>query len=137
MPVRIKRLRLCYRLGLSRRDDRDRGVGCLATLTCHFFGFQRAAFYVCALAIGVVQPCCKARLVFAIGLAALGQSCLMAAVFAAVALATITGAADIKHDAAFQLPTNSLAYLGFRQGNRAFPKAGLDNGRQSWQAMSD
>ncbi len=108
-----------------------------STLTCHFFRFQPAVFYVCALAIGVVQPCCKARLVFAIGLAALGQSCLMAAVFAAVALATITGAADIKHDAAFRLPTNSPVYLGFWQGSRAFPKAGLDNGRQSWQARSD
>lgn len=52
-----------------------------------------------------------------------------------VALAAITGVADIKHDAAFWASTYSPADLDFWQDSRAFPKAGLDNGRQSWQAM--
>jgi hypothetical protein len=52
-----------------------------------------------------------------------------------VALAGITGAADIKNDAAFWTSTYSLAYLDFWQGGRVFPKVGLDNGHQSWQAM--
>ena len=51
-----------------------------------------------------------------------------------VAPAAIAGAADIKDDAAFWTPAYSPAQLDFWQGVRAFPKAGLDNGRQSWQA---
>jgi hypothetical protein len=62
---------------------------------------------------------------------------MVAAVFATVTLAAIARAADIKHDTAFRASTHSLAYLDVWQGSRAFPKAGLDNGRQSWQAMSD
>jgi len=76
-----------------------------------------------------------ARLVFPVGLAALRQSCLMTTDIVVVALTAITGAADIKHDGAFRTSTHSLAYLDFWQGARAFPTAGLDNGRQSWQAM--
>jgi hypothetical protein len=89
------------------------------------------------LPVGVIQPRGAARLVFAVGFAALGQSCPMTAAFAAVALTPVAGAANIEHDAAFRISTHSLAYLDFWQGSRAFPKAGLDNGRQSWQAMSD
>jgi hypothetical protein len=59
----------------------------------------------------------------------------MTAVLAAVTLTSITGAADIKDNAAFWTSTHSLADLVNWQGSRAFPKAGLDNGRQSWQAM--
>jgi hypothetical protein len=103
-------------------------------LTCHSFQFLVLA--VRLLAPGMIEHSCKARLVFAIGLAALRQSRLMTAVLAAVTLASITGAADIKDNAAFWTSTHSLAYLGFWQGGRAFPKAGLDNGHQSWQAMN-
>ena len=46
-------------------------------------------------------------------------------------------AADIKYDPAFRTATLSSAYLDIWQDNRAFPKAGLDNGFQSWQAMSE
>jgi hypothetical protein len=53
-----------------------------------------------------------------------------------IALAAITGAADMKDDAAFWTSTFSPADLDFWQGSRAFPKAGLDNGRQSWQAIN-
>ena len=80
---------------------------------------------------------CKARLVFAVGLAALLQPRLMTAVLAAVALAAITAAADIKDEAAFWTSTHSLAYLDVWQGGRVFPKAGLDKRRQSWQARDD
>jgi hypothetical protein len=76
-----------------------------------------------------------ARLVCLVGLAALRQSCPMTADIVVVALTAITGAADIKHDAAFWTSTHSLAQLDFWQGVRAFSKAGLDNGHQSWQAM--
>lgn len=77
----------------------------------------------------------KARLVFAVGFAALRQPCLMTTDIVVIALTAITGAADMKDAAAFWTSTHSLAYLDFWQGGRAFPKAGLDNGRQSWQAM--
>jgi hypothetical protein len=61
----------------------------------------------------------------------------MTAVLAAVALAAITAAADIKDEAAFWTSTHSLAYLDVWQGGRVFPKAGLDKRRQSWQARDD
>ena len=85
----------------------------------------------------MIEPCRAARLVFAVGFAALSQSGTAAAVFAAIALAAIAGAADIKYDPAFRTATLSSAYLDIWQDNRAFPKAGLDNGFQSWQAMSE
>jgi hypothetical protein len=106
-------------------------------LTCHFFQFQLPALAVCSLAFGMIELRCKARLVLAVDLAALLQSRLTTAVLAAVALTAITGSADIKDDAASWTSTPSLAYLLNRQGGRAFPKAGLDNGHQSWQAMDD
>ena len=138
----MKRL-LCLWLGLFRHDagadqsrvDRDRGAGGCATLTCHFLRFQLLAFGVISLAIGVIEPRRAARLVFPVGFTALRQSRPMAADVVVVALAAITGAADIKHDAAFWASTCSPADLDFWQGSRAFPKAGIDNGRQSWQAM--
>jgi hypothetical protein len=138
----MKRL-LCLGLGLFRHDagadqsrvDRDRGAGGFATLTCHFFRFQPLAFDVSSLAIGVIELCCTAGLVFPVGLAALRQPRPMPTDVIVVALAAIAGAADIKHDAAFWTSTYSPADLDFWQDSRAFPKAGLDNGRQSWQAI--
>jgi len=117
------------------QGDRDRGSRGFATLTCHYFQFQLLALVVRLLARGMIELRCKARLVFMVGLLALRQSCLMTAVLAAVTLTSITGAADIKDNAAFWTSTHSLADLVNWQGSRAFPKAGLDNGRQSWQAM--
>jgi len=87
------------------------------------------------LAIGVIELRCLPRLVFPVGLAALCQSCPLTTDVVVVALTAITGAADIKDHAAFWTSTHSLAYLDFWQGGRAFPKAGLDNGHQSWRAM--
>jgi hypothetical protein len=138
----VKRLP-CLLLGLFRYDagayqsrvDRDRGVGGFATLTCHFLRFPPLALGVSSLAIGVIELRCIARLVFPVGLVALRQSRPMTTDVVVVALAAITGAADIKDDAAFWTSTHSLAYLDFWQGGRVLPKAGLDNGHQSWQAM--
>ena len=104
-------------------------------MTCHFLRFQPLALDVCSLAIGVIELRCTARLVFPVGFAALRQPRAMTTDVIVVALAAITGAADIKHDAAFWTSTYSPADLDFWQDSRAFPKAGLDNGRQSWQAM--
>jgi hypothetical protein len=134
---------LCLWLGFFRHDagadqsrvDRDRGAGGCATLTCHFVRFQPLALGVSSLAIGVIELCCTARLVFSVGHPALRQPRPMTTDGVVVALAAITGAADIKHDAAFWTSTYSPADLDFWQGSRAFPKAGLDNGRQSWQAI--
>jgi hypothetical protein len=53
------------------------------------------------LAIGVIELRCLACLVFPVGLAALRQSCPMTTEIVVVTLAAITGAADIKDDAAF------------------------------------
>jgi hypothetical protein len=134
---------LCLWLGLFRHDagadqsrvDRERGAGSFATLTCHSLRFQPLALGVSSLAIGVIEFRCIARLVFPVGLAALRQSRPMTTDVVVVALTVITGAADIKDDAAFWTSTYSPAYLDFWQDGRAFPKAGLDNGRQSWQAI--
>jgi hypothetical protein len=138
----MKRL-LCLWLGLFWHDagayqsrvDRDRGADGFATLTCHFFRFHPLALDVGLLAIGVIELRCTTRLVCPAGLAALRQPRPMTTDAVVVALAAITGAADIKHDAAFWTSTYSPADLDFWQGVRAFPKAGLDNGHQSWQAM--
>ncbi len=138
----MKRLS-CLWLGLFRYDagayqsrvDRDRGAGGFATLTCHFLRFQPLALRVSPLPIGVIELRCRARLVVPVGLAALRQSRPMTADVVVVALAAITGAADIKDDAAFWSSTHSPADLDFGQGVRALSKAGLDKGHQSWQAM--
>jgi len=86
------------------------------------------------LALGVIEFRFTARLVFPVGLAALLQSCPMTTPIVVVAVTAIAGAADVKNLAAFWTSTHPLAYLDW-QGARAFPKAGLDNGHQSWQAM--
>ena len=116
----MKRL-LCLLLGLfhhnagayQSRADRDRGAGGFATLTCHFFRFQPLALRVSSLVIGVIELRCIARLVFPVGLAALSQPRPMPTDIIVVALAAITGAADIKHDAAFWPSTCSPADLDF------------------------
>lgn len=142
MRIRLAMHRLFARLfGFFRghpgawrgRVDRDRGAGGFATLTCHFF--QLLALGVSSLAGGVIELRCKARLILAVGFAALRQSCPMTTVIVMEALAAITGAADVKDDAAPWSSTYSLADLDLRQDGRAFPKAGLDNGHQSWQAV--
>ena len=96
-------------------------------MTCHFFRFHPAALDVSPLAIGVIELRCIARLVFLVGFAALRQPRPMTADVVVVALAAITGAADIKNDAAFWTPTYSPAQLDLRQGVRAFPNCSSDS----------
>jgi hypothetical protein len=103
-------------------------------LTWHFFQFQLLPLAVSSLALGMIELRGKARLVLEVGFAALLQSRLMTAVLASVALTAVTGAAEIKDDAAYWKSTHSLAYLDW-QGGRAFPKAGLDNGHQQDQSI--
>ena len=114
-----------YEAGVYQgRVDRDRGSRGCATLTCHFFQFQLLALAVSLLAPGMIKLRCKTVLVFAVGIAALRQSCPMTTDIVVVALPAITGAADIKDNAAFWTSTHSLAYLGFWQGWPCLPKGG-------------
>jgi hypothetical protein len=117
------------------RVDRGRRGSAFGTLTCHFFQ-PPPSLAIISLAAGVIELRFTARLIFPVGIAALFQSRLMTTTLATVALTVIAGAADIKDGAASRTPTDSPAYLDW-QGGRAFPKAGLDNGHQSWQAMDD
>ena len=116
-------------------DDADRGADGSSTLTCYFFRFRFLALAEGLLTSAAVQLYRKAPLVGAVGLAALLQACPMTTGIVVVALTTITGAADVENFAAFWTSTYSLPYFECWQGARAFPKAGLDNRRQSWQAM--
>jgi hypothetical protein len=103
----------------------------VATLTCHFF--ELLALNIRALAVRMIELCRQALLINLIGLVSLLQPPLAAAFSVAVALAAVTGAADKKDSAASRTSANPLAKLDW-QGVAVFLKAGLDNGRQSWQA---
>ncbi len=70
--------------------DRDRGDRAFSTLTCHFL---IPALDICPLASSVIELGGTALLVLAVCLAALLQSCLIAMIVAAVALAVIAPAA--------------------------------------------
>lgn len=115
--------------------DADRAVAGFSTLTCYFLRFRLQTVAEGLLTSAAVQLCRKTPLVGAVGIAALLQACPMTTGIVVVALSAITGAADVKNFAAFWTSTYPLAYLESWQTGRAFPKAGLDNGRQSWQAM--
>jgi hypothetical protein len=101
-------------------------------LTCHVF--QLLALTIGSLPITVVQLGCEALLINAVGTAPLLEPRLMAALPAAIAMPAIAGATDEKNGSASGTSTLSLAKLNW-QRTRAFLKAGLDNGRRSWQAM--
>jgi hypothetical protein len=118
------------------RIDHARCLCFLDTLTCHFFQWLFSTLKICALAVGMIKFRCTARLISAVDFFALKQSSTATAGCATVAMASVAGAADEKYDAAFRTPAYSVAYFYVEQGSPAFPKAGLDNGRQSWQARS-
>jgi hypothetical protein len=67
------------------------------------------------LAVGVIQPRCKARLVCAVCLSALGQPRPMPAGFAAVALTPVVGTADIEHCATFRIPKWKKGFFFWRR----------------------
>jgi hypothetical protein len=77
-------------------------------LTCHFL---IPAVDVSSLTSRVIKLGCTALLVFAVGLTALFQPRLMTMLIAAVTLAAIARAADMKDPATSTKSTNSPAYL--------------------------
>jgi hypothetical protein len=77
-------------------------------LTCHFLTL---AVDVSSLTSSVIELGCTALLVFVVGLTALFQPRLMTMRIAAVALAAIARAADIKNPATSTKSTHSPAYL--------------------------
>ncbi len=110
-----------------------RGADRFATLTCHFFELQ--SLNVSALMICMIELCSPALHVGAVSLAALFDPGLVTAFIGAVALASITPAADKKHCTASRIATDLLAELA-RQGALVFLEAGLDKRRRSWQAIT-
>lgn len=93
------------------RIDHDRRIRFPDTLTCHFFQLLFSALDVCALAVGMIEFCRPARLISAVDLFALSQSGAATAMFTAVAVAAVAGAADEKYHAAFRTPAHSVTYL--------------------------
>lgn len=82
---------------------------------------------------GAIQPGGKAVLVGMVGTAVLLETRLAATLLTAIEIATVAGAANTKSRATPMPLAFSLAKLDCR-GTHAEPKAGLDNGRRSWQA---
>ncbi len=86
-----------------------------------------------ALAITMIEASFGALLVTAIGFAALEAAGFFTAPGAAITLAAVTMAAEIKHRAAGREVTHALAKnRGTSDGHR-FRQAALDNRRRSWQ----
>jgi hypothetical protein len=94
-------------------------------------GFQAAAVLPLAVAMIVTAP--GGLLMTAIGLAALQAASLLPAAGAAISLAAITGAADIKHPAAGKKATNEVVKDGGAGRRHGFRKGTLDNRRRSCQ----
>ena len=94
-------------------------------------GFQSLA--VLALAVTMIRTPFGALLVAAVGLAALEAAGFFAASRAAILLAAIAMAAEIKHRAAGEKATHTLT-KGCGTGRRhRFPEEALDNRRRSCQ----
>jgi hypothetical protein len=88
-----------------------------------------------ALALAVVETPFQAEALFiaAVGLAALQAAGFFTTSGAAILLAPITTATEIKHCAAGREATHTLAKdCGTRRGHR-FREEALDNRRRSWQ----
>ena len=82
----------------------------------------------------MIQTGYQAMLVNAVGMSPLKESCLAATWLAAVCMPSIAAPADEKDHTTGRTPTDPLAKLVW-QCTLVFLKAGLDNGRRSWQAM--
>jgi hypothetical protein len=88
---------------------------------------------VLALAGAMILTPPGGSLMAAVGLAALQAAGFFATAGAAILLAPMTTAAEIKHGAAGRKATHTLAKdCGTRRGHR-FRKEALDNRRRSWQ----
>jgi hypothetical protein len=101
-------------------------------LTCQYLQF--AALVIGPLAIRMIETSSKTLLVEAVGTTPLKESCLAATWLAAVCLSSIAPPANKKDHTAGRTPTDLLAKLVWQYA-LVFLKAGLDNGRRSWQAM--
>jgi len=113
------------------RVDAGRRAANSATLIRHFFPFLPLS--IGPLTIGVIQLGGKAPLVEAVGPAVLLEARLAAAILTAIEIATVAAAADAENRTTPRPHAISLAKLDGR-GTHVEPKAGLDNGRRSWQA---
>jgi len=82
----------------------------------------------------MIETSGKALLVDAVGTTPLKESCLAATWLAAVCLSSIATPANEKNHNAGRTSTDPLTKLVWQRA-LVFLKAGLDNGRQSWQAM--
>ena len=78
--------------------------------------------------VPVIEPACGALLVASVRLAELPAACQVMTCTAAIALPSITMAADIENPAAMRGTAGSLTEDEFQGTSRRFPKAGLDNG---------
>jgi len=133
MRCLLLRLRDCVATA-PRRAHARRGLGCSATLTCHFLSSELSALDVCPLTVRMVQLGGECLLVGTVRLATLLKPSAITATLAAITLAAITAPADIEQGTAARSPANLLAELA-RQDAPVFLKAELDNGRRSWQAV--
>jgi hypothetical protein len=113
------------------RADADRKTARGATLIRHFF--HLLPLPIGTLALGLIQLGGKALPVDMVGTAVLLKTRLPAAILTAIKIATVTRSADIENHTTPRPFAFSLAKLDCR-GAHAQPKAGLDNGRRSWQA---
>jgi len=101
-------------------------------LTCQYLQF--AALVIGPLAIRMIETSSKTLLVDVVGTTPLKESRLAATWLAAVCLSPIAAPANEKNHAAGRTPTDPLTKLLWQRA-LVFLKAGLDNGRRSWQAM--
>ena len=93
-------------------------------MTCHFF--KLLALDIGALAVCMIELCSQALLINPIVFAPLCKPSTAAAFLAAVTMAAVARAANIKNLAASRTSANPLAKL-YGQDVAVFLKAGLDN----------
>lgn len=91
------------------------------------------ALAVVALAVAMIVPPPGTLLVAAVGFTALLVAGFLAATKAAITLAAVTVAAEIKYRTAGQEVTNALAKNCGTSARHRFPEAEVDNRRRSWQ----
>jgi len=113
------------------RVDAGRTAASGATLIRHFFPLLPLA--IGTLALGLIQLGGKALPVDMVGPAVLLKTRLSAAILTAIEIAAVARAADIENRTTPVPFAFSPAKLDC-SGAHAQPKAGLDNGRRSWQA---
>jgi len=88
------------------------------------------------LMVAMVEPSFGTSLVTSIRFAELAAARQIATRLAAIALPPIAVAADIECLSAFRGTAKPSTEEKFQRASRPFPKAGLDNGCRSWQAIN-